>query len=275
MKIFHDSLVHFLLLGVLLFFGYNWLNPEHEKSVIEIGPALVAQIEQKWALQWGRGPTEQELQDLIETHVREQVLSREAIAMGLDRDDPVIRRRLAQKVDFLIDDVSNLEQLDNASLSEYFQNNLELFTSEPLYSFHHVYINPDKHHGKDDFIKDLLNQLQSKAITSSDAKNYGDPFITGISFTRQSRSRINRVFGKGFAEALSGLELKQWSGPVSSGYGLHLIFLEDYQAPLQAEFDDVLEEVKKHYLWVRRQALKEKAYQELRQRYQVNVIGKD
>ena len=95
MKIFHDSLVHFLLLGVLLFFGYNWLNPEHEKSVIEIGPALVAQIEQKWALQWGRGPTEQELQDLIETHVREQVLSREAIAMGLDRDDPVIRRRLA------------------------------------------------------------------------------------------------------------------------------------------------------------------------------------
>jgi len=275
MKVLRDPLLHFLVLGVLLFLIYDWVNPEQKKSVIEISPALISQIEQRWLLQWGRKSTEQELDGLIETHIREQVLSREAAAMELDRDDVIIRRRLVQKLDFLLDDISELEEADESELLEYYRRNSDLFKTEALFSFQHVYINPDKHVKKEKYVKDLLTQLKDEETDTKEIKNYGDLFVGGIKFTRQSLSQVNRIFGRGFAESLIALNLHEWSKPIQSGYGFHLIYPSFHQAPMLPEFSDIHEQVGKHYLHKRRQELKEKAYQQLRQRYEVKRIAFD
>ncbi|MCY3751926.1 MAG: peptidylprolyl isomerase, partial [Gammaproteobacteria bacterium] len=221
MRVYRDPLAHFLVLGVLLFFSYYWLNPEQGNSIIEVSEGTIARLEQKWEILWNRKPTEKELRGLVEAYTREEILSREALAMGLDRDDPVIRRRLAQKVDFLLDDISDLGQPDDDKLMEYYLNNPDQFSIGPFFSFYHVYLNPEKYADPADTVSKLLQTLRAGAVLPKHAGDYGDPFFNGDSFHHQSKSQINRIFGKGFAETVVGLRLNEWSDPVQSGLGLH------------------------------------------------------
>lgn len=271
MKILRDPLLHFCVLGLLLFVVYDQLNPGNDEAVIEVSPARIVQIKRLWQLQWQRQPTDKEIDQQIESYIREQVLSREAIAMGLDKNDLVIRRRLMQKVDFLLDDVEAVEAVDEAEVRAFYQDNLLQFRSEAMFSFHHVYINPEKHANPVAELSVLLKQFRKQPVDLNKLAEYGDNFSSGSVFSRQSRSQVNRIFGSGFAESVSELALQKWVGPITSGYGQHLLLLTDYQPPAQPHFEQVSEQVEESYRWQRRQDLKQQAYQKLRQRYRVVI----
>ena len=271
MKILRDPLLHFCVLGLLLFVVYDQLNPGNDEAVIEVSPARIVQIKRLWQMQWQRQPTDKEIDQQIESYIREQVLSREAIAMGLDKNDSVIRRRLMQKVDFLLDDVEAVEAVDEAAVRAFYQDNLLQFRSEAMFSFHHVYINPEKHANPVAELSVLLKQFRKQPVDLNKLAEYGDNFSSGSVFSRQSRSQVNRIFGSGFAESVSELALQKWVGPITSGYGQHLLLLTDYQPPAQPHFEQVSEQVEESYRWQRRQDLKQQAYQKLRQRYRVVI----
>ena len=273
MRVYRDPLVHFLALGVLLFFSYYWLNPEQGDSIIEVSDETIARLEQKWEILWNRNPTEKELQGLVEAYTREEILSREALAMGLDRDDPVIRRRLAQKVDFLLDEMSDLENPNDDELMEFYLNNPDHFSIGPFLSFYHIYLNPEKYSEPAAMGSKLLQTLRTGAVVPEHAGDYGDPFFNGAGFHHRSKSQINRIFGKGFAESLIGLRLNEWSGPVQSGLGTHLIFLSHVEPLSLPEFESIRTTVTQHYLNERRRLAKDNAYKELKRRYRVRVIG--
>jgi len=273
MTILRDPLIHFLLLGVLLFAGYSWVNPDAEESLIEVTPAHIAQMEQQWKLQWRRDPTQQEMDGLIESYIREEVLSREAIAMGLDQNDSIIRRRLMQKVDFLLDDVSELLEPDDIDLEAYYQANLGEFKRQPTFSFHHIYINSDKHSASTQYVANIKDELTENVIKPIEARKLSDPFADGYAFQSRTQSQLARIFGKDFSVSLAGLELGTWTGPITSGYGQHFVYLVHYQPAQQPLLNQVREKVLEQYRWNQRKELKEQAYKSIKNRYRVVVGG--
>ena len=142
-----EPLLHFVLIGLALFVGYGALNPEAERrensSRIEITRDDVRQLEVAWMAQWRRHPTAEEMRALIDGKVREEILYREALALGLDKDDTIVKRRLAQKMAFLAEDVSTVRDPGREELRAWFEKNRERFALPGLVSFRHLYFSPD------------------------------------------------------------------------------------------------------------------------------------
>lgn len=266
-----DPLTHFLVIGALFFLINHWFDPsDGSNSTIRISKQVIDQLDKRWQLQWKRPPSEEETRALIENHIREEVLYREALQLNLAQDDLIIRRRLMQKIEFLLDDTNSMEEPETAALENFYRQHLDQFTRPASYNFSHIYINADKH-GKDTLsvAGEWLKQLNTREeILGSDLPQ-GDSFMPGNRFNGLNGAQIDRTFGQGFADQLATLPLKQWSGPIESGYGLHLVQLTNLQSVSPRNFDDVLPQVNEAYRLDQQQQLKQNAYQELRSRYQV------
>jgi hypothetical protein len=146
-----EPLVHFLLLGALLFALNAWLRPAAAPAgnvEIVVSEARVRNLAQNFRRTWQRPPTRQELEGLVESHVREEVFYREALALGLDRDDAIIRRRLQQKMEFVSEEASALARPSDAELQQYLETHPGDFVVEPRVTFAHVYLDPARRAAK-------------------------------------------------------------------------------------------------------------------------------
>jgi len=273
-RILREPLLHFVALGALVFVVYGALNgqpPRARDNAIEVTADTVNRLSESWRKQWGRTPTESELAGLVEGHIREEILYREALAMGLDRDDSIIRRRLAQKMDFLTEDLAERANPTDDQLREFFDSNPSLFREPTQITFSHVFLNSDQRGAA---AAEQANELAAKLRSGeADGASLGDRFLLESDLGPVSESALAVSFGRQFAAAVFTLPVGEWSGPIASGFGLHLVRVSDRRDERLPPFDDVRDDVLRQYLASEREAIDEAVYARLRARYEITVEG--
>ncbi|TFH33393.1 MAG: peptidyl-prolyl cis-trans isomerase [Deltaproteobacteria bacterium] len=276
-KFFREPLVHFLLIGAGLFLLFGWRSGP---SFLPAGPSgspstkiVVAQDEidqtmTTFTKTWQRPPTEEEAKGLVEDLVRNEIYYREAMAIGLDRDDGVIRRRMRQKMEFILEDISAQTEPTDEELLAYMKKHPDSFLVDPQVAFRHVYVNVDKR-GKNAETDAL--QILAKLNEGSNPDTLGDPILLDTEIKLSPRWDIKKQFGEEFSRNLLDLKSGKWEGPVRSGYGLHLVLVEKRVGGRLPELKEVREMVKRDLMAERQKALKDAAYAKIRERYTVVV----
>lgn len=268
-----EPLIHFLALGVLLFALHAWLRPAVPAAAaaeIVVDEARIRSLALNFRRTWQRGPTPEELQGLIESHVREEVMVREALALGLERDDAIVRRRLQQKMDFLIEEAALATPASDVELQAYLEANADKFRNEPQFSFEQVYLDPARRGPRlADDAAGLRASLQDGRASPDQA---GDRLqLLQTRYLQLSQTEIARLFGEDFARALPTLGVGQWSGPVKSGYGAHLVRVDVFTQGSVPPLAEVRAQVEREWAHARRQASARSAYEALRAKYVVRV----
>ena len=271
-KLLREPLVHFLLLGTVLFAAHGALvkRDASEPEKIVVSQFRIDHLTEGFARTWLRAPTAEELEGLIRDYVREEVYYREAMAMGLDRDDTIIRRRLQQKLEFLSENITDPTPPTDEELRVFLQNHSDRFRSQRRFSFHQVYLSLEHH--RDSLAGDtgeLLRQLKSS--NSSDTSGLGDPSLLEHRFANVEATEVAKQFGEKFASALNDLPLGEWQGPVESSYGIHLVFVDERTERRSPALEDVRDAVRRELLNVRRLESNKKFYDGLRKRYTINI----
>lgn len=224
-----EPLFHFLVIGIGVFFLYEVTStnkPQDEVKLIEVNKARANRMVTLWEKRWNRLPSKEEFNALVEQYINEEVLYREALAMGLDNNDPVVRRRMAQKVKFISNDIITIETPSEKVLQNYLDTHASRYQLEGSMSFQHIYFNPSKHDSAmESEAKILLSKLLEKS-NSINMKSLGDSFLHGTNFTDIKVFEINRLFGKDFTKELFEKPVGKWLGPLVSGYGLHLVKID-------------------------------------------------
>jgi len=273
MRILREPLAHFLVLGAALFLLFGTINRHggSEPANIVLSQAQINHLATGFARTWRRPPTAEELQGLVRDYIREEVYYREAIALGLDRDDAVIRRRLQQKLEFVSDDVASLAEPTDADLHAYLLAHRNKFGSDQRFTFSHVYLDPERHQASiSRDATDLLAKVK-RAGTSVDLSTVGDSFLLAHDFEEVPRSEVATLFGDKFAVSLDGLVVGEWQGPVESGYGVHLVRLSARTAPREPALDDVRDNVRREWANAQRKRANEAFFEKLLSRYTIIV----
>jgi peptidyl-prolyl cis-trans isomerase C len=273
-KLFREPLLHFLLIGAALFGLQALLQPRQPEAPaarrIVISQGELERLRLAWQMQWQRPPTAEEWQGLLEAHIREEVLYREALALGLDRDDTIVRRRLAQKFEFLTQDLAALRPPTDAELASFFEQHRERYRVATRLSFSHVYFNPDRRGpGMERDVQEALARLRAEAV--HEAAEPGDPFLLDHELRQKTTDEVERLFGRAFAEAVVNVAPGTWQGPIASGYGWHLVKVDERTAARLPELAEVQNQVQRDWADAQRRAANEEVVARVRARYEVVI----
>ena len=264
-----EPLVHFLIIGVVLFTVFELRQEDRgeTENLILISAGQIEQFSAQFQRTRLRPPTASELAGLIEGYVRDEVYYREARAMGLDQNDGIVRLRMRQKLEFLLEDLAVAASPDDGQLTQFMQRHPDKFQIEPRLSFTQVYLNPDK---RQDIAVDAAETL-ARLSNGAAPETEGDRLMMEHDYTLASQYKITNVFGESFAEQLVVLEPNGWVGPIFSGYGAHLVWVTEKQARRFPELSEIRDAVERDYMVERRQEMKDMAYEKLREGYEVVV----
>ena len=267
-----EPLLHFLLIGaaLLLFFEWSGADGGAGSNRIAVTAGQVEQLVAGFSRTWQRPPDEAELKELIDEYVREEIAYREAIALGLDRDDTVIRRRLRQKVEFLAEDAAIAEPPAEPELQAWLDRHADQFRIEPQVSFRQVYLDPARSPDHARRVAELLRQL-GEAGPEAGISGLGDALMLEPEYPLMPREEVERLMGPEFAERIITLEPGTWAGPVASGYGDHLVLVTERVAGQMPTLQQVRPFVEREVLADRRRRELERVYEELLQRYSVTI----
>ena len=276
-RFLRDPLLLFLLAGIGLFALYRWLNPEaFEREVdnrIVITEDDLRQMSVQWLAQGRPALTRQEWQSLIERKVREEVLYREALALGLDRDDTIIKRRLVQKMDFLAEDLAGLMEPTTEVLEAWYSENAERFALPPRATFRHVYFSPDRRGARaGDDARRALVLVSGNGSDAAATAAVGDPFMFQNYYGDRTPAQVAASFGPGFAERLFQQSPGQWQGPIESGYGWHLVHVESITPGRIPVFEEVQDDVERDWINAQRREAKRRIYEQMRANYEVELL---
>jgi len=270
-KLSREPLVHFILLGALLFAGHLLWQRHVTKADHTI--IVTAEEMERQALIFAgenrRQPTDEDLKALLFAHVEEQALMREAERIGLGEDDTIIRRRLAQKMRFIIEDVEAPALPAEAELKSWFEANMDKFVSAETRSFSHVYLSPEEHGDNlNAAAQNILSKLENE---NEDWNALGDPFMLKRGFKSLNALELMRLFGPTFSKGLFELEGNKWQGPIESAFGLHLIRIDNIADKITPSFEDVRDDVETAWQEDARRSANQAALKELIQKYKVDV----
>ncbi|CAI8186056.1 MAG: Uncharacterised protein [Alphaproteobacteria bacterium] len=261
-RLAQDRLIWFVILGLMLF-GADRLMQSRDNNVIKIDLPLVEKLVAQWEGQTERRPNARELDALIEGHIREEILVREAARLGLDNDDIIIRRRLAQKVEFMMADERAPELPDRAALQKFFSENSAQYDSPETLSWRHVFL---ENKSEAQQLRVALNK------SDSDWQDKGKPFMLNREFTRQSELELSRLMGTQFAAALFRQKEQDWGAPIESAFGWHVVKIDRRHASQKGDFELLIERVARDYQKAQRQEALAAAWAKLRARYQVELL---
>ena len=271
-RVVREPLLHFLILGAALFAVFSFLRNDgaasQEQIVVTAGK--IAHMAALFSRTWQRPATRDELDGLINDFIREEAAYREGLALGLDRDDTVIRRRIRQKLDFIAQDLAIQVEPTDAELSDYLAAHPDQFHTEPRLSFRQVYINPGpRRDGLDADVRDLMMTLNADATI--DASRLGDRIQLEPGYADVSPRDIANLFGTQFAAAIVDLEPGTWQGPILSGYGVHLVIVDERRDGRVPALDAVRDAVRREWENARRQEMIEQFYRKLLEKYEIIV----
>jgi peptidyl-prolyl cis-trans isomerase C len=206
----------------------------------------------------------------LESRIREEILYREALALGLDKEDTIVKRRMAQKMEFLAEDLSGLRQVSREELRAWFKSSAQQFAYPPRISFRHLYFSFDKHGGKTQkAAAEALKKMAGRPPDPFEATALADSFMFQDYYADRPPDQVGRVFGGSFATSLFELRPGAWQGPIESGYGWHLVFVDSLTPGRVPEFEEVEADVKSAWVADQRADFKRKAYEAMRARYEI------
>jgi len=265
-RLLRDPLVHFLLGGALLFALYAQVGdgPERRDRVV-IGEAEVERLATTFARTWMRPPTRAELDGLIDDFITEEILYREALELGLDRNDLVIRRRLRQKMEFLAQDLSD-PTADDAALGVFLTENPDRFREPERWSFRQIFFDPER-----DGAARASALLAGLRADPESADVAGDPTLLPRTLDRASAREIDGTLGKDFAAQLAAAETGEWSGPHTSSFGLHLVLVRERTPARLPALDEIRPLVEREWSAAERRELNERFETAIRERYEIEV----
>jgi peptidyl-prolyl cis-trans isomerase C len=270
-----EPLVHFLIIGAGIYALYGVLaggeGPDNERTVF-VSASDISSLEDQFVLMRKRPPTEAEFSDLIRSHVRVKILHREALAMGLDVGDTAIERRLAQKVEMLARSLITPDPPTVEEMRTWYDANPDAFKQADRYSIAQVFFDPGK---RDDSTLDdarvALDKLSALNGVPEDLADYGDRLMLQNYYSEYSEFELGRLFGEGFVDQIADLQPGQWHGPVRSGYGIHLVWVEDIQLSPPPPLDEVKEQVAGRWMAEQIDEMSGRFVDELVSRYEVVV----
>jgi hypothetical protein len=268
-------LAHFLAIGVVLFVLFTALGGNDRvvrDDVIRVSADDVDRLRSLWVMQYKRPPAEGELKGLVDTHVREEVLNREAKLLGLDRDDIIIRRRLAQKMEFLSEDFATAVPPTEEEIIAYYEEHAETYRVPVGASFSHVFFNADER-GEEEAIQ-AARRLRDRLNASGNggAPEGGDPFVLPLDYASRSLPEVEELFGKtAFVEAVFSAETDAWAGPVKSAYGVHIIYIVNRTGSRLPELEEIRQQVRRDLVSKLRRNANEAFYGALLEKYTVII----
>jgi hypothetical protein len=270
-----EPLVQFLLIGACIY-GADALYGAPDEDVVDrtivVDAGRVEGFISDWERRWNRPPTRQELDGVISAFVREDILYRQAVAMGLDEDDPVTRRRMAQKLEFLTNDIALFREPAAGELQQYFQDTKELYREPDLITFSQVFLDPDARDATTlDDAAALLAQLRAAGVPDPATLDAGDRFMLRDYYPQVTELDIRRQLGSGFSEAVMQLEPGQWHGPVLSGYGVHLVYVYSREETLPPVFVDVQQTVLENWQAEQQEKFQVEFFESLKSRYDIVI----
>ena len=273
-RLVREPLIHFLLIGAFLFAADRYVQPVSGGAPtlkqIQLSLDDLKQMVILFQSQWRREPTTQELAQLVENKVQEEVLYREALAMGLEKDDTIVKRRMAQKLQFLAEDVAAAREPTTAELRSWFEKHSAMFALPARLSFRHLYFSPDRRvaRARDDAAK-VLATLTGQPEDSKLATTLADPFMFQDYYRDRAPDYLGKEFGPQFARAVAKLTPGSWQGPIESGFGWHLVFIDTVIPGRVPAFEEIEADVKTAWLTEQKALAWEKAYAAMRAKYTV------
>jgi len=267
-----EPLIHFLLLGVLIFVFYDAVSGKGSApNEIFISRGQQENLLNTFSRTWQRPPTPEEFQALLQDYIRQEIAYRESTNMGLDQNDIVIRRRLRQKLELLAEDMATLTPPDDAQLQEYLDQHKDEFLLEPRISLKQIYFSPDRRGETAERDATELLRRMSAPFSVDNPGQYGDPIPLPDAIRDMRESEVARLFGNVFSDALRGLEAGKWSGPVASGFGFHLVYIESRVPGRLPDLNEVRELVQRDWISQRGRETIEGLYDRLAENYTIEV----
>lgn len=263
-SVLKEPLVHFLLIGALLFIGYGLFNREPEASprTVQITTAEANWLKETWARQWHRPPSEEEFQGLLSGYLKETLLAREAEAMGMAQNDTIIRRRLAQKMEFVVQDTARLADPDDQALRRFYDANPLRYQRPARVSFTQI------------FFKTLPAAQQAMAQLPNRNRHpdsFGDPSMLARDHVGTDRQAVQSQFGEAFGTQLFAIEPGEWQGPLASTYGFHLVRVSERQEATPRPFTEIRAQVLEDWQRDQQDKAGERYIADLRRKYTVVV----
>lgn len=264
--------MHFIIIALLFFFVYQIVNPEplEQSKIITVSANRVEQLKQGFKDTWTRPPTTNELALMVDHYALDEIYAREANSLGLGDDDEVVRRRLRQKMEFLIQDMSSFQSPSESELQKYYLDNIKEYQKDSAYSFQQVYLMTNRTEKE---IKRVL-ELQLKRISKGEQPE-GDNSLLPSSFKLALAHQINRQFGQDFDKKLEIITLNQWTGPIKSGLGLHFIKVTQRIDGELPPLKEVKTKVLQNWHYQQSQTFIENYQQSLLKRYRIDIIDKN
>jgi hypothetical protein len=271
MRWLREPLVQFLLIGVVLFIAFDLRGGDAGGGQrIVITPGQVDAVAAGFSRTWNRPPSEQELKAQLDEYVREEIAVREAVTLGLDRDDTVIRRRLRQKFEFAAEDAFEATPATDAELQAFLDTYPDNFRTEPRFSLRQVHLGPQRGRALQDDARQMLDRLQA-AGPDADTRTLSDSRLLPAGVEHTGLGEVARIFGDEFAAELLKAEPGRWVGPVRSGYGLHLVIVDSRDGGQLPALADVRPLVERDFMAERRKRALDAMYARLLARYPVVI----
>ena len=272
LRLLREPLLHFLAIGGLIFVLFAAMSepgPEPADTIV-VGPERIEQLARGFQAVWRRPPTDDELRAMIDDFVREEIYYREALALGLDSNDTVVRRRLRQKMEFLTDSGAEILEPVAGELEAYLLANENTFRRGPRLAFEQIYLGETS---APESIRLSLSALQSDPLASP--STLGEHTLLPAQLGLSPPEAVDGVFGKGFFERLAELTPGVWAGPVASAYGVHLVRIGESLAARTPPLEEIRDNVLRNWKAAKGRELRELHYARLRERFIVEIRRAD
>jgi len=268
-RLLREPLVHFLIIGGLIFLLYTAVSDPVPAPVdtIVIGPEQIERLAKSYQATWRRPPSAAELDRIIDEAVREEVYYREALALGLDSNDTIVRRRLRQKMEFLADSGAALVEPAAGELEAYLLANEARFRRSPLLAFEQIFLGQDPGPGRSE---EILTMLRSDRVV--DPSSLSSSTLLPQQLGLSSPQTVDGVFGQGFFEQLFELPRGRWAGPLESAYGVHLARIDERVEARLPALAEIRETVLRDWKAMKTQQIRELHYARLRANYVVEIV---
>lgn len=257
-----EPLMHFLILGGLLFGAHGWINQGNgdPPRVLRVTAAEVNWLAETWTRQWQRQPSEQELRGLVADYVKEELLAREAKEIGLDENDTIVRRRLAQKMEFLVQDTARLAEPGEDELRRLYDAETARYRTPARISFTQIF-----------FKTEAGARTGLAQVALHGPAQLGEDTLLDRDYTTLDEQTVSTLFGGQFARQVFTLEPDRWLGPVSSAYGFHLVRVTGRESPLLRPFGEVRTQVLEDWHRAQQTRANEQFFAGLLKKYEVVV----
>lgn len=267
LRIIREPVSLFVIMGVLLFIVYNQMTTYYDQKnkKIIVTEAQVQFLRETFTKTWNREPTKLELESQIENFIKDEIYYKEAVAMGLDKSDIAVKRRLRQIMEMMVDDMTTVNPSED-QLKKYLAENPDKFRKDPLISFRHIYFSSRNR----ETAFDVLGKL--KDTLPVDQNSFEGLALIPNEFSEESYRSVERLFGKSFTEQIFTLKPGSWQGPVESAYGYHLVYISALTEGFVPELSEIWDEVEREWSAEKRMEVKEQQYQKIRENYSISFV---